>query len=512
MRWLPVLALFVAVLPAGCTLFIAGTVSPCDDDNNCRDGESCVSGFCQGGGGEGGGEGEKAGEGEGDVGGEGEDPGEGEGEVVAEGEGEVVAEGEGEIVIIGEGEGEPAEGEGEPAEGEGEGEVIIGGEGEGEPAEVFFEFCGDVPPPAWADPAFGFRLPLSFCDLFAPNTDVVDLPILVKLTSADVDFARFQRQGKDVRFFDQRAAGAPILLSHERVTFTASSATFWVKLPRFNPSTERDHIWMYFGANDATDTSDGAATFSAYNASFHMESANGVEAKSGRATDIIPAGNPAKVSAGAALVDNGVDLNGNNKFMVLDDDGDLTGNSNFGINTQTGSISVVVGKRPNGNPMGDGMVVFLADGQGDCGAAATCSFGFDQRSLHLTIGQTTGDERGAIGVSMPTNPARPAAAAFVVAAGGVLERDALSHVLVSWNANNVKIFVNGQFVIEQSVAIVPFQSRFIDIGTSQQLANVFTGSVDELRLSNSPRNAAFVRAEAKSTLDQLVTIGPTEAR
>ena len=130
----------------------------------------------------------------------------------------------------------------------------------------------------------------------------------------------------------------------------------------------------------------------------------------------------------------------------------------------------------------------------------------------MTVAATNGSANAALGVSMPTNPARPQAPAFVVAAGGVLNRNGFSHVLVNWTASGAQIFVNGSLVAEQAVTIVPFTVRFIDLGTSQQLANVMRGSIDEMRASNSVRSQGFARAEAKSTLNQLVTAGPVEAR
>ena len=40
----------------------------------------------------------------------------------------------------------------------------------------------------------------------------------------------------------------------------------------------------------------------------------------------------------------------------------------------------------------------------------------------------------------------------------------------------------------------------------------FAGSLDELRLSNGTRDAAFARADFKSTFNQLVTVGAVEDR
>jgi hypothetical protein len=94
----------------------------------------------------------------------------------------------------------------------------------------------------------------------------------------------------------------------------------------------------------------------------------------------------------------------------------------------------------------------------------------------------------------------------------VVDRNAFNHVTASWTPSQVNLFVNGELVSTVNITSVPFTLRFIDIGTSQELARVLRGRVDELRMSNTPRDAAFARFESRSVLDQLVQLGVVEAR
>jgi hypothetical protein len=488
-----VVAVIIALGPMGalgCTLFAAGGVIPCDVDTDCGSAQTCVGGFCT------------ATSATGDEGREGE--GEGEGDVGGEGEGE----GEGDVGGEGEGEGDIG--------GEGEGEGDDGGEGEGEGEGDVFTGCGDVPTTTWADEAFPFRVPFSLCDDGAPDADVIDLPVLVSFAANPIDFDDIGADGHAVRFIDQRGA-TPVVLSHERAVFindlddTKDRAVFWVKVPRMNPRTERDHVWMYFGGANPADTSTGSGTFSTYNASWHFDENSPITAPEARsvASTLIASNN---LASDDALVGRGLDLAGTDAFAVLDDQAlnDANRRAAFGIDTSTGSISVVLGPRSgNRGNLSNGTAVFFSDG------AAPGSFGFDNRSLHLSVVDTAGgDARAGIGFSLPTNPPRPGPATptFVLAFGAQLDRDAFSHVLVTWSSTSVRLFVNGS-PVGQPVAttVVPVLADFIDIGTSQELGNVLRGRVDELRVGNATRDAAFARAEAKSTTGALTRRGAVEA-
>ena len=112
---------------------------------------------------------------------------------------------------------------------------------------------------------------------------------------------------------------------------------------------------------------------------------------------------------------------------------------------------------------------------------------------------------------MLANPL-PAPANFVASATGVINPAVFQHVTATWNAASVELYVNGVRRAQVATQTVPFTVRFFDIGTAQELNNVMRGRVDELRLSTVRRDEAFARAEAKSTLGELVVVGAVEAR
>jgi hypothetical protein len=489
-RLLPLLAVVTIVFGGGCTLLFAADARLCDVDSDCAEGEECNGGFCR------------------------TQPPPLEDPSTAEGEGDV-GEGEGEgDVGEGEGEGDVGEGEGEGDVGEGEGEGDVGeGEGEGD----VFTGCGDVPATPWADAAFPFRLPLSLCDVQAPVGTLPSLAVLVRLSGTDLDFDAIRADGHDVRFIDQRGA-TPVVLGHERPLFTNAAGTtsdeaiFWVNVPNVNLSTERDHIWLYYGSVDATDTSSGAAAFADYNAAWHFDDVAGTialpESKTGTSSKVAAS----NLATAPSFVDRGLALSGTDSFVVLDDQppapADPARRPPFALQTAEGSFSLLLGPfDDNGTarPLGNGQAVFYSDGQ------APPSPGFDNRSIHLTLVDTTGSDRAGLRVSLPTNPA-PTTLEGIAVASAALDRTVFSHVLVSWTATGVQVYVNGAAVANGVANIIPFAVDVIELGSSQLTGNLLRAGLDELRVSNQPRTAAFAYAEARNIGDRIVTPGVVQPR
>ncbi|MBM4280876.1 MAG: LamG domain-containing protein, partial [Deltaproteobacteria bacterium] len=260
--------------------------------------------------------------------------------------------------------------------------------------------------------------------------------------------------------------------------------------------------------------STGSATFADYNAAWHFDDPGDnirlPELRSG-----LPTKKQANnLDTDPSFLHRGLALSGNDTFAVLDDQepGETVRTAPFQLATDTGSFSFLLGPfNDNGTsrPVGNGHTVFYADGPGTTGSA-----GFDVRSLHFTIVDTAqGDPRAGLRVSLPTNPPPPAGNLEGVAvAGGVLDRNVFSHVLMSWTATGVQVYVNGALVALGNATIIPFAVDVVKVGSSQLTANVLRASLDELRVSNAPRSAAFARAEAVSIRDLLVTPGAVELR
>jgi hypothetical protein len=86
------------------------------------------------------------------------------------------------------------------------------------------------------------------------DADLTDYPTLVKLNSSNFDFAKAQANGQDVRFTD---SGGQTLLSYDREKHDAvgQAAIYWVKIPSVSSSTDTV-FYVYYGNISATDGED----------------------------------------------------------------------------------------------------------------------------------------------------------------------------------------------------------------------------------------------------------------
>jgi hypothetical protein len=104
---------------------------------------------------------------------------------------------------------------------------------------------------------------------------VTQFPILVRLTKANFNFARAQRDGADIRFATMSGASLPYEI--ERWDSTNGAAEIWVKIDTIYGNNSSQAIRMYFGNPSASSASSGASVFdtaSGFRAVYHMSSFN----------------------------------------------------------------------------------------------------------------------------------------------------------------------------------------------------------------------------------------------
>lgn len=108
-------------------------------------------------------------------------------------------------------------------------------------------------PTDWWDCAWSHRHLVTTKTLDEPLDDV---PVLVLLGSARVDFDRMQADGEDLRFVTTDGAAAPFEI--ERWD-PAGVSTIWVLLPRLGASPEA--LWIYYGNPIAEHVQDATAVW-----------------------------------------------------------------------------------------------------------------------------------------------------------------------------------------------------------------------------------------------------------
>ena len=88
------------------------------------------------------------------------------------------------------------------------------------------------------------------------DADLTDFPVLVKLNSASFDFTKAQNDGEDVRF---TSSDGTTLLKYEieRWDHMAEQAGLWVKLPSVSSASDTD-FYLYYGNSTVSDAQDPA--------------------------------------------------------------------------------------------------------------------------------------------------------------------------------------------------------------------------------------------------------------
>ncbi len=107
-------------------------------------------------------------------------------------------------------------------------------------------------------------------DNSASSTNLTNFPILVSLTSSNIDYSKTQDNGQDIRFVD---ADGTTALSYEIEKWDESGTSLvWVNVPQIDAASTTDYIYMYYNNTSATDNQSVAATWnSGYKGVWHLK-------------------------------------------------------------------------------------------------------------------------------------------------------------------------------------------------------------------------------------------------
>jgi len=132
------------------------------------------------------------------------------------------------------------------------------------------------PPPdppegdCWWNGDYSERRKITF-DNSPIGTDLVNFPVLVKLSASNFNYAGTQNAGQDIRFVD---AGATCdrLLGYEIEQWNESGDSYvWVNIPKIDAASTTDFIYVYYNNPAASDAQNPAAVWSeTYAAVYHM--------------------------------------------------------------------------------------------------------------------------------------------------------------------------------------------------------------------------------------------------
>jgi Concanavalin A-like lectin/glucanases superfamily len=345
--------------------------------------------------------------------------------------------------------------------------------------------------PQWHDAAYNRRTSVGLCDSAAPDASVDGLPVTVVLRAADFDFASTHNNGLDVVFVDHRGTAAGTLLSFERAEFRDGYALFFVRIDAFNPHDLGDAIWLYYDRASPPNRQDANATWTDFNGVWHFDDEDDV-GREARGASLQDVGNSTYWDDGAPLYGS-LDLVGNGDSFMAGPPG--------GARIDNGAVSFMVGPNSGGTMSnGHGIVIDRWNGSG----------GFDNDTLHVTLDYGT-----RVGVSRPNNGS---GTYLLLSADGARPNNAFCVISASWTPTQIDLFVNGASVGSVAHTAQPFQSsgNYVAAQVLMGLVSNANGNIaarlDEIRVSNTARSAAYVRAEAHAHLEQLLQFGVVEQR
>ncbi len=317
--------------------------------------------------------------------------------------------------------------------------------------------------------------------------DLTDFAVLVKLNSANIDYAQTQNGGQDLRFLDADGSA----LAYEIEQWNESGDSFvWVKVPLIDGASATDHIQMYYGNATAGDAQSPTEVWDGnYRGVWHLnesavdEGSGAIHDDSAGDFDGTQDGNASAVGQ----IGGGQEFDGVDDFIDLGTDTIIDGRSAFTI-----SAWVKLDASPGTNAQ---YGVFSRDGSPRDGTVA------------LNVGQYTTDDTY---YHVPTHDGtwNNHVADSQTGVG------TWAHITAAYDgAGTIRYYLNGNpdgsdTYTEPSTVAGLSQRIGRHVNTS---AGAFDGIIDEVRISATDRSADWIKAQHLSMTDAFVGFGGAQS-
>ena len=327
------------------------------------------------------------------------------------------------------------------------------------------------------------------------DSDLYNFPVLVALTSSNFNFSKARTDGYDIRF---TSSDGTTLLDYERERHNASSqvAEYWVRVPLVS-STSDTVIYMYYGKSDASDGQNKTGVWdSNFKAVWHLHETAGTHYDS---TSNNNHGTPygGVIQGTTAKIDGGDQFDGYNDYVEIPHSSSLLPNDGSGPGN--GSWTISVWMKPPNSEQASGLV---AKRQNDW---------FPQYSLCIgNMLMYPAKTILFIYMEASPNPRRATATTINIVDGnwhhvvGVADKSLgkaliyVDGVLAPADYNNA-----GSWPIINNT-----QPAWLGRWTSTSY--YYSGLLDEVRLTNGVRSAAWIKAEYHAGNGTLLSVGSEE--
>ncbi len=325
-------------------------------------------------------------------------------------------------------------------------------------------FSGAVQAHAWWDEKWQYRKKIVF-DTTPAGADIKenlnDAPVLLRLHTANFNFAGAKEDGSDIRFLsgDDKL---PLKFQKEIYDPANEIALFWVKVPRIMAGSKQDFIWIYYGNKSAAPVQDQGGVYDVNQLLvYHLDEAEGKPRD-----ETAYANHPSEFSSEMgipAVIGAGVSLNGSGDRIVIPRSPSLNFTTGFTFSTWI-RIS-----QPQNN-------------------ARLFSWEDPNQSLVIGIDQTKVFARAAAG-------------------GQTAETEKTADLpIASWHhltvtaepSKRLTIYLDGAETAWVNLpAALPEPASDLSIGASLDGKDFFSGDLDEIQLSKTARPAEWIRAAIK---------------
>ncbi len=336
----------------------------------------------------------------------------------------------------------------------------------------------------WWNYAWTWRKQLVFnntsTNLGVTAESLTDFPVLVKLTSSNFEFSKAKSDGSDIRFLDSDHTTA-LSYEIEKWDSSAQQAFVWVKVPQIDANSSTDLIYMYYGNPSASDAQNVNDTWNSdYVGVWHLEeSGNTVYDSTENAKNGTKIGLNQQSQTSSGQIDGAQYFDGSNDFI------DLGNVLEYQLPI---SVSAWV-KRADLTSF----PIFTNDKTSDTHSGIW----FDVSSsgyLGISYGTNTGDASSARRSGGPNdNPLSVGQWYYVV---GIIR-----------GPTDMDFYINGAATGESysgsSNGTLGYSNRTARIGRELTDSNA-NGYIDEVRMSNISRSAAWVAAEYKNGIDEFI--------
>jgi len=310
------------------------------------------------------------------------------------------------------------------------------------------------------------------------DSDLTNFPVLVSLTSSNFDFGKALSSGNDIRFTESDGV-TELKYERERHNSSGQLAEYWVKIPSVSSSVDT-YFYMYYGNSSASDGSDATNVWASDTVLVtHMnDNPNSSSIKDSSSN----ANNGTKYSSGQptetdAKIARGQSFDGSDDYISITDSSSLNITGNVTLEAWV--------KLSNTSQSLYATAISLGSDSPSSGWGAGLRRGTSQNGFYIYIPSS---EYSASFSSLNTN---------------------WHHLVGVRNGTTVYAYVDGSLTSSSSCSSGSLRhANATNIGTLLPYSTTYiNGIIDEVRIFNTAKSSAWIKASYHSTNNSLVSYG-----